>query len=216
MEWILLITAAMALAVWRLHVKEQNRQRQRQEAVAQQQARADALMCYFRQVDDARAFPDVPLPLNMQAGEFGVIEAGATLYGYRKQSYNVGGAVRVARGVYVGGGQRISVDALTPLADGALNLTNKRAVFLSPQKTISFKLSDVMSLEAIDNSTMVLHTAKRTAPLIFSMVDCDAGLIVLLIKLFSSGTFDSRFLPDGLRIEPKKVLEEVVVSVSHA
>ncbi|WP_145963967.1 hypothetical protein [Chromobacterium phragmitis] len=215
MEWILLITAAMALAVWRLHVKEQNRQRRQQEAEAQQQTRADALMCYFRQVDNSRAFPDVPLPLNMQAGEFGVIETGATLYGYRKQSYHVGGAVRVARGVYVGGGQRISVDALTSLADGALNLTNKRAVFLSSQKTISVKLSDVMFQEAIDRSTMALHTAKRAAPLIFSTADCDAGLLVLLIKLFSAGTFDSRFLPDGLRIEPKKVLEEVIVGVSH-
>ncbi|WP_440026805.1 hypothetical protein [Chromobacterium amazonense] len=216
MEWILLITAAIALTLLRAHFKEQDRQRQLEAAWAQQQARADSLMCYFRQVDDARAFPDVPLSLNMQAGEFGVMEAGATLYGYRKQSYNVGGAVRVVRGVYVGGSQRISSDALTPLAGGALNLTNRRAVFLSPQKTISFKLSDVMSLEALDTSTMVLHTAKRTAPLIFSIDGCDAGLVVLLIKLFSAGTFDSRFLPYGVRIQPKKVQEEVVVSVSQA
>ncbi|MDN0083742.1 hypothetical protein QU487_13395 [Crenobacter sp. SG2305] len=131
-----------------------------------------------------------------------MLEAGAALYEYRKKSYRVGGAVRVARGVYIGASEPISHDELRQVASGAIALTNQRLVFLSSQRTTSIEHADVLSLDSSGTSLIQIHTAKRKTPVILTVSDHDAALLVLLIKLFSAGNFDSRYLPDGLVIEP--------------
>lgn len=102
------------------------------------------------------------------------------------------------------------------VATGTVALTNKRLVFLSSQRTTAIEHADVLSLDVSGTDTIQIHTAKRKTPVILTVSGYDAALLVLLIKLFSAGDFDSRILPEGLVIEPVHNGDgDVSVSVRH-
>ena len=178
-----------------------SRPRREAEAQLQRDQRAQTICAYFERVNQSRAFPDVPVGLNLQLGEFALCDARARLFEYRAQRSRTGAAVRVAKGVYLGASQQHSHDELREVATGQLVATSQRIVYLSSQSTRTIKLTDILNIEEA-GGVVEIHSAKRQKPVILSVEGFDAALLALLIKLCTAGKFSSRFIPEGMRLEP--------------
>jgi hypothetical protein len=198
----IIILGLMALIFY--FTSASKRQKAARQAIENKQAmavRAQSICAYFDQVNGARAFPEIPTSLNLKRDEFALCDTTASLYEYRKQSYRTGGAVRVMKGVYVGGSQQHSYDSLQAIDEGKIIVTNHRLVFVGSKKTSTVNLADLLTVEEADGA-MEIHSAKRQKPLLLQVPGMDTALLVLLIKLCSSGDFKGRFLPDGLHMKP--------------
>ncbi len=66
-----------------------------------------------------------------------------------------GGAVRVARGVYLGGSQSQSYGELRNLDHGALLLTNKRLIFNGDLRNSEYKLNKILSVEEFKDAVEI-------------------------------------------------------------
>ena len=104
--------------------------------------------------------PDTPLVL--AAEEIPLLHEPSTLIEARATRVYAGGGTRV-QGIYIGGGQSTSVQALKELDSGALTLTTKRLVFTGSMESRVANIKDIVSVEnwtdAIEISTA--RKAKR-------------------------------------------------------
>src|SRR5262245_26240718 len=98
--------------------------------------------------------PDTPLVLG--ADETAVLNEPSKLIEARATRVYAGGGTRV-QGIYVGGGESSSVQALKELDSGTLTLTTKRLVFTGSMESRVSNVKDIVSVEnwadAIEIST---------------------------------------------------------------
>jgi|GEM_PF-5597509 len=183
-------------------------------AEADREKRTHSICLYFNDVERDRAFPDITASINLKQHEFVVCNQPASLYEYRTQRYSTGASVRVARGVYVGGRQQHSYESLREVATGQVIVTNQRIVYLSTQHTRTVNLSDILSIEG-DHGFLEVHTSKRQKPVLLGLPSFDTALLTLLVKLFTTGKFEGRFLPSDIHLAPQCGPDgEVSVNVS--
>ena len=116
----------------------------------------------------------------------------------KTKRFNLGGATRLKVGkipLYVGGSERFSYEDKVATGEGDLYLSNKRIVFLSPKRSVSIALKDVIGLDgALDSITV--HSGKRDKPVSFMVRN--PALWSLLAKLGAAGKLASPNLPDGV------------------
>jgi hypothetical protein len=126
-----------------------------------------ALCRYFDNVNATRAFPVVQLDvLTAKKGEFGLINQQAKLYELRAHRQSVGVSFRVAKGVYAGKRAYVSKDHLDRTAIGTVMLTNRRIVFVSPSKTITIQIGNIISAQA-GRDCLQVHSENHQRPVIF-------------------------------------------------
>lgn len=73
----------------------------------------------------------------------------------RKHTLRYGGAMRITRGVYIGGTLPKIVDVITKVDEGSLVLTNKRIVFNGVHHTKSIDLEKILSVDAYSDGIAV-------------------------------------------------------------
>jgi hypothetical protein len=105
----------------------------RRAKAAEQQRRIDRACYYFRSVDQARAFPSVPVNVNLQPGEVGLLQSPASLSEMRTHHYNTGVRVRIANGFWLGGSQSHSYRAREIVDRGMVAITTRRIPMSAPR-----------------------------------------------------------------------------------
>jgi hypothetical protein len=83
----------------------------------------------------------------LQNGEVCHWTSNSKLFEERAVRQTYGGAVRVMRGVYIGGSQGESQGALRKIDNGILVLTNKRLIFNGDFRNSEYKLDKIVSVE---------------------------------------------------------------------
>ena len=153
---------------------------------------------YFTYVTSARAFPTVDLGMvTAKKNEFALINRHANLYELRAHRQSVGMSVRLAKGVYVGKRHYISKDHLDKTAVGTVILTNQRLVFVSPAKTVTAQIANIISAQA-GGDCLQIHSEKRQRPIILEFPA--AQLASLLIAVFLKHPFQENTLPNVMTI----------------
>jgi hypothetical protein len=126
-----------------------------QERVKQLSAEA---MAFLDNVKAGRFTPP-DTPLMLAADEIALLHEPSKLIEARATRVYAGGGTRVY-GVYIGGGQSSSVQALKQLDSGALTLTTKRLVFTGSMESRVTNLKDIVSIEGFADA-IEISTAKR-------------------------------------------------------
>lgn len=88
----------------------------------------------------------------LQEGEKLHFNCFTSLLEERSVRVSYGGAVRVVKGVYVGGSQGQSHGELKKVDSGYLTLTNKRLIFNGELRNIEFKLNKIVSVEEFSDA----------------------------------------------------------------
>jgi len=103
-----------------------------------------------------------------------------------RRSY--GGAVRVAKGVYIGGSQGESHGELRELDSGGLLLTNQRLIFNGQLRNVEYKLDKIVSVEEHEDS-IEIGASNRKKVQLFVVDDPEkwATYIKIAIQNFKVG-----------------------------
>jgi hypothetical protein len=125
------------------------------------------------------------------------INRHANLYELRAHRQSVGMSVRLAKGVYVGKRHYISKDHLDKTAVGTVILTDQRLVFVSPAKTVTAQIANIISAQA-GGDCLQIHSEKRQRPIILEFPA--AQLAALLIAVFLKHPFQENTLPNEMAI----------------
>ena len=129
----------------------------------------------------------VQTPLLLKSGEWCAHAVKATAYEERQRTTRVNYAgpsarVRIAKGIYYRAGsvqtQRITESYQHSLGDGVLGATNKRLLWVSPQKSVNIPLQKIVMFEPfIDGLKVIKDTGK---PILFVFENADeAGMVRL-------------------------------------
>jgi hypothetical protein len=156
----------------------------------------EGLCAYFDGVNSTRAFPTVYSNIHTK-NEFGLINENANLYEVRAHRQSVGLSVRIVKGVWASRRTYLSKDHLDRTAVGTVVLTNHRLVFESPAKTVTVRLTDIISAQA-GADCLELHSTKRQHPVILEF--SSAELAALLIATFQRRPFQENVLPKDMTI----------------
>ena len=110
---------------------------------------------YFEKAKQNERLPEVETYIMLKPDEKAFLQDNVKLLEIRKvtKSQRGGGAVRVMKGVYIGGssGTSRSHDELREIDQGHLILTNKRIVFDGGTNTRDFNLDKIISVAPGDN-----------------------------------------------------------------
>lgn len=101
--------------------------------------------------------PDTSLVLG--ADETALLHETSKLIEARATRVYAGGGTRV-QGIYIGGGESSSVQALKQLDSGMLTLTNKRLVFTGSMESRVANIKDIVSVESFGDS-IEISTARK-------------------------------------------------------
>ncbi|MBI2031110.1 MAG: hypothetical protein HYT08_00690 [Candidatus Levybacteria bacterium] len=123
--------------------------------------------------------PAISTQLLLKPQEEAFVQTDSKLYETRAVSYHKssgsGGAVRIAKGVYVGGSSRSgkseSVQELKPIDEGTLILTNKRFVFDGKNENRIIPLDKIISIDPHIDS-IEISAENRTKSMWFTVPNC--------------------------------------------
>jgi hypothetical protein len=109
----------------------------------------------------------------------------------------------------------VSKDHLDQTAVGTVMLTNQRLVFISPTKTISIRVNDIIAGQS-GRDCLQIHSDKRPRPIILEFPD--AQLAALLIAVFIRHPFQDNTLPNEVTITatPTTTRDGVALSLKTA
>ena len=114
--------------------------------------------------------------------------SASNLWEERAVRRSAGGAVRVMKGVYIGGSQAESHDQLRRIDDGQLLLTNQRLIFNGNMRNLEYKLNKIISIEESDDGVEVASSNRKKVQ-IFTVEDPHkwATYIRIAVKKYGSG-----------------------------
>ncbi|MBW6514277.1 MAG: hypothetical protein K0B87_05920 [Candidatus Syntrophosphaera sp.] len=116
--------------------------------------------------NENKKLPEAESPINLKQGETAhIMDDSAVMMEERSVSVSnrAGGAVRVARGLYLGGSQSVSRrhDEMKEIDRGQLTFTNKRIVFIGATKTKQFELNKIIRLEEYTDGFSIAYEGKE-------------------------------------------------------
>jgi hypothetical protein len=124
--------------------------------------KGEAVRDYFNRVNQEKKLPTINTHILLKSGESAYLQDNVKLFETRKvtKSDRGGGAIRVMKGVYIGGtsGTSRSHDELREIDTGQLILTNKRLIFDGGLNTRDIKLDKIISVsEYIDGIEVAIE-----------------------------------------------------------
>lgn len=154
MESLVGLLVIIAIVVIILVINKQNKASQIQRVT-----RIDAQMNnYYAEVQDfcdkiheLQAIPEIDLPIQMKRGEKGYLQDVALFREQRSKtvSNRGGGAVRVAKGIYIGGSHGVSrsVPEMQDIDSGSIYFTNKRLLFVGQNAVKEYPIKKIITIE---------------------------------------------------------------------
>lgn len=116
-------------------------------------------------VYEDQALPEVDIPIQLKKGEKGYLRDFAEFHEQRSKSVSTrgGGAIRVARGVYIGGSQGTSrsVPEMRLIDIGDIYFTNQRIVFLGENAIKEYPLKKIISISSANNGFWIASEGKQ-------------------------------------------------------
>jgi len=120
--------------------------RRRKKKIAQR--KAQEIQSYLNQINKAGRLPTIQTSIYLKEKEEAYLQEVCSLYETRSFRRSGGGAIRIAKGVYIGGGESHYHQRLTQIDTGKLVLTNKRLIFDGQQADRTLSLDKLLSIEA--------------------------------------------------------------------
>jgi hypothetical protein len=176
-------TLALIAAVWKKLAKAADRRR-----------RIKWTCEYINGVNQSRYFPAVPVGINLQAGEVGLLQVRAQLSEMRSHRYSTGSSVRLAKGISVSSRRYHSYRTRDIVDHGTVAITTRRVAYTGSGKTAQVMYRDLVAIEG-DLDTNVVHTARRQNAILIHYPAAMLGLI--LVRFFASAQLTDNRLPDG-------------------
>jgi hypothetical protein len=139
--------------------------------------------------------PDTPLVLAV--GEVALLNEQSELIEARATRVYAGGGTRV-QGIYIGGGQSSSVQALKQLDSGVLTLTTKRLVFTGSMESRVANVKDIVSVENYADA-IEISTARKAKRQVYAVRN--PMLWGALLRNVISGGVSVTLKPSGEQIE---------------
>jgi hypothetical protein len=150
--------------------------------------------------------------INLQPGEFGLLQAPAQLSEMRSHGYSTGSSVRIAKGIWVSGRQYHSYRTRDIVDNGAVAITTRRIAYTGGSKTAQVWFRDLVSIEG-DLGCNVVHTARRQNAIVIHYGEAALGLI--LIRFFTSAALSDNRLPDGWQFTARREGGGIAVDVGE-
>lgn len=162
---IVIILLIVSIVIYFFISKSQTKQAEHKKDIINQ--RVNAVKEYFNRVNQEKRLPVINTYIMLKEGESACLQENVRLLETRKVtiSNRGGGAVRVMKGVYIGGtsGKSRSHDELREIDSGHLILTNKRVVFDGQTNTRDFKLDKIISVsEFYDGIEMAIEGKSKS------------------------------------------------------
>lgn len=164
MEIVIILLAIIIIIFFFIFKSNTNQAERKKETINQ---RINAVKEYFNLVNQEKRIPIIDTYLLLKDGESAYLQENVRLLETRKVtiSNRGGGAVRIAKGVYIGGtsGKSRSHDELREIDSGHLILTNKRIIFDGQTNTRDFKLDKIISIsESYDGIEMAIEGKNKS------------------------------------------------------
>jgi hypothetical protein len=170
-------------------------------------------MRLFQHGHQRRCFPAIPVSVNLQPGEFGLLEAPALLSEMRSHRYSTGARVRIAKGIWVGGRQYHSYRTRDIVDRGTVVITTRRIAYTGASKTAQVLFGDLVSIEG-DLNCNIIHTARRQNAIMIHYSEAALGLV--LIRFFASSVLADNRLPNGWQLTARANGDQITLNVSKA
>jgi len=156
----LLIIIGVIILVYKYRKKIELQESEKRKAIIQ--SKANEVKGYFDLVNREKKLPTIDTYIMLKKDEVGYLQDSVRLFELRaaRKSTRGGGAVRVAKGVYIGGTSGISrsFDELREIDSGRLILTNQRIIFDGNNNTRDIKLDKIISVaEYIDGIEIAIE-----------------------------------------------------------
>lgn len=156
----LLIPIGVIILIYKYRRKMQLQKKEKRKAVIQ--SKVNEVKNYFDLVNQEKKLPTINTNILLKKDEVAYLQDSVRLFELRaaRKSTRGGGAVRVAKGVYIGGtsGTSRSFDELREIDSGRLILTNQRIVFDGNTNTRDIKLDKIISVtEYIDGIEIAIE-----------------------------------------------------------
>jgi uncharacterized protein YecT (DUF1311 family) len=180
---------------------------------ADRRQRIEQACAYINNVNERRHFPEIAVGINLQPGEFGLLQARAQLSEMRSHRYSTGGSVRIAKGVWVGGRQYHSYRTRDIVDQGVVVITTRRVAYTGGSKTAQVWLLDLVSIEG-NVDCNVLHTARRQNAIVIHYREAALGLI--LVRVLASAVLAGNRLPNGWQLTARPNGAGIAVDVGDA
>jgi len=177
---------------------------------AERRRQMERVCAYFDGVAQRHSFPAVPVGINLQAGEVGLLEAPARLSEMRSHRYSTGARVRIAKGFWVGGSQSHSYRTRDVVDYGTVVITTRRIAFAGRAKSAQVMFRDLLSIDG-DIGCNLVHTARRQSAVMIHYSDALLGL--LLVRLFADGALLDNQLPPGWQVDVRPQGDGVAVNI---
>jgi hypothetical protein len=186
--------------------------KQKVAEVADQKQRMAQACLYVNEVNERRHFPIVPVGMDLQSGEFGLLQTSGQLSEMRSHGYSVGSSVRITKGLWVSGRQYHSYRAREIVDQGTIVITTRRIVYTGA-KTVQIWLRDLIAIEG-DVDCNIIHTARRQNAIFIHYREAALGLI--LIRIFASGILADNRVPTGVQVTARAEGESIAIKVDDA
>jgi uncharacterized protein YecT (DUF1311 family) len=184
-----------------------------QAKAADRRRRIKQACAYMNAVNQHRSFPEMSVDINLQSGEFGLLQATAQLSEMRSHRYSTGGSVRIAKGIRVGGRQYHSYRTRDIVDQSAVVITTRRIAYTGGSKTAQVWFRDLVSIEG-DVDCNIIHTARRQSAIVIHYREAALGLI--LVRVFASAALANNHLPNGWQLTARPNGDSIAIDVGEA
>lgn len=171
--WIILIVGIITLIIYMNKRKRSGNQQPRiQQMTQEEETRLSNLSQFMLDyINENKQLPEeTSVSLNLKNGEIAHLVAHSVAL-LEQRSVSVsnrgGGAVRVARGLYLGGSQSVSRrhDEFREIDRGELTFTNKRIIFIGGSKTKQYDLKKIIHLDEYADGFAIAYEGKERKPI---------------------------------------------------
>jgi len=152
MQWFLfLVVIVVVIIIVNNHQKKAAKQQsvKRTDAIITSSFTEAQEFCDL--IHQQQVIPEISLPIQMKRGEKGYLQDQAVFFEQRSKSVSNrgGGAVRVAKGIYIGGSQGVSrsVPETREIDSGYIYFTNKRILFIGHNAVKEYPLKKIISID---------------------------------------------------------------------
>jgi len=180
---------------------------------ADRRQRIKQTCAYINAANERRYFPEIPVGINLQPGEVGLLQAPARLSEMRSHRYSTGSSVRIAKGFWVSSRRYHSYRTRDIIDRGTVAITTRRIAYTGGSKTAQVWFRDLVSIEG-DVDCNVIHTARRQSAIVIHYSEATLGLI--LVRVFASAVLADNRLPTGWQLTARPNGNGVAISVGDA
>lgn len=179
---VVVYAIVIAVVIYSIHKGKKARPSRTQiaELAASQQSH---LQEFLDRIYEDQKLPEIQATINLKKGEIAHLHDNSVVL-MEERSVSVsnrgGGAVRIAKGLYLGGSQAVSRshDELRQIDQGELTFTNKRIVFVGATKTKQFDLNKIIQMEVFSDGLSISYEGRekktifrtQSLPLIWDMM----------------------------------------------